>query len=102
MNKQLHYSFLDKSKSVNSPSNRFTLESPPDEDIKLQELIKQHVKTHNYIELKSDYLGTDSYYYDEVNQIMYKVSNTCLHAGNVQPHFIVSNDRHILKLNSLI
>lgn len=62
-----------------------------------RKLIDMHVQKMGYIELQSDYLGTDSYYYDNVNHIMYKVSNLCDWTGDVNPKFQISTDPHIFK-----
>ncbi len=69
---------------------------------KRRELIKQQVISNEYIELKNDYFGMDSYYYDTKRKIMYKVSNVCDWSNNINPVFEVSNDQHILQLNSLL
>ena len=71
------------------------------ENSKRQQLIKNHVISNGYIELKSDYLDMDSYYYDKTKKVMYKVCNICNWSGNINPVFEISNDVHILKLNSL-
>ncbi len=69
---------------------------------KRQGLINQYVKNHGLIELQSDYLGMDSYYYDKKMRTMYKVSNVCSQYSSPNPIFEISKDEHILKLNSLI
>lgn len=66
-----------------------------------RQLIAEHVRTHNLIELQCDYLGMDSYYYDGRSKIMYKVCNICDWSNNVNPTFEISNDIHILQLNGL-
>jgi|688.fasta_scaffold302929_3 hypothetical protein len=43
----------------------------------------------------------DTYYYDKEKKQMYKVCNVCNWPDNYIPNFILSYDRHILKLNSL-
>ena len=43
----------------------------------------------------------DSYYYDTTRKIMYKVYNVCDWTGDVIPKFEISNDEHILRLNSI-
>ena len=68
---------------------------------KRQELIDNHVKSNGYIELKNDYFGMDSYYYDKTNKIMYKVCNICDSMSSDAPVFEISNDKHILLLNSI-
>lgn len=73
-----------------------------DLNTKRQELIKKYVTSNGLVELQSDYLGMDSYYYDRKNRIMYKVCNICDWSKNVNPVFEISNDQHILQLNSLI
>lgn len=62
------------------------------------QLIRKHVAKHQWIELKSDYLGTDGYYLDRSTNVVYKVSNF----GKGVPEFIPTNDSHILRLNGLL
>lgn len=66
-----------------------------------QQLISKIVLENNLIELKSDYLGMDSYYYNKERKTMYKVSNVCDYTNNINPAFEVSYDRHIIELNNL-
>lgn len=66
-----------------------------------RQLIEAKVKQLGYVELKCDYFGTDSYYYDNVNHIMYKVSNVCDFTGDVNPLFEISTDPHIFRLNNM-
>ena len=72
-----------------------------DKNQRRQELIKQFVMKNGYVKLKCDYLGMDSYYYDTTRKIMYKVCNICDWTGDVIPKFEISNDEHILRLNSI-
>jgi hypothetical protein len=44
----------------------------------------------------------NSYYYDKTKKVMYKVCNVCDWSGNTTPIFEISDDKHILQLNSLI
>jgi hypothetical protein len=62
------------------------------------QLIQNHVKKHQLIELKSDYLGMDSYYLDQTTALVYKVCNV----GCGVPEFRITNDSHILRLNGLL
>jgi len=71
-------------------------------NIHRQQLIKDYVTRNGYIELKSDYLGMDSYYYDKTNKVMYKVCNHCGWNGDINPVFEISKDEHILQFNSLM
>lgn len=48
----------------------------------------QYVRNNGLIKLRSDYYGTDSYYYDPHKKLMYKVSN-----------IYAKNDEHIINLN---
>ena len=69
---------------------------------KRRELIKQHVISNKYIELKNDYFGMDSYYYDEKYNRMNKVSNHfSFNDKLLTPHFELCNDNHIMKLNGI-
>ncbi len=68
---------------------------------KRQQLIKSIVKTNGLIELKCDYFGMDSYYYDVLRKNMYKICNVCDDWRDINPTFEISTDEHILKLNSL-
>ena len=61
-------------------------------------LIKEYVEKHDLIKLECDYLGMDSYYYDNKTKTMYRVCNI----GNPKPKFKISDDKHILKLNNII
>jgi hypothetical protein len=79
-----------------------TIQSRQQQNIRRQQLIKNHVIINGYIELNSDYYGMDSYYYDKTKKVMYKVCNVCDWSGNITPVFEISNDEHILKLNLLI
>ena len=60
--------------------------------------IKEYVEKHDLIKLECDYLGMDSYYYDNKTKTMYRVCNI----GNPKPNFKISNDIHILQLNKII
>ena len=71
-------------------------------NLKRRHLIESHVKKNGLVELKSDYLGMDSFYYDTKTKTMYKVTNVCGWGRESNPTFEVSNDQHILKLNSLL
>jgi hypothetical protein len=68
---------------------------------KRAELIKQRVASDKLVELKSDYLGMETYYYNKEKKQMYKVCNICVWSEDYEPNFILSYDRHILQLNSL-
>lgn len=95
---QLKYSdFILSSESIQEKCDIKTKQN-----IKRKQLIKNHVISNGYIELKSDYLGMDSYYYDKLYKIMYKVCNVCDWTGDINPVFEITYDEHILKLNSLI
>lgn len=58
-------------------------------------VIANHFKL---IELKSDYFGASSFYYDPEHKIMYEVDNTVLHK---EPKFRIVDDKHIKKLNGI-
>lgn len=95
---QLNYSdFILSSESI---QNKRDIQS--NQNINRQQLIKKYVISNGYIELESDYYGMDSYYYDKTTKVMYKVCNICDWSGDINPVFEISNDEHILKLNSLI
>lgn len=67
------------------------------------EYIKNYANMKKWTLLKSDYFGTDSYYYDNTQNIMYKVSNRFGILGNtLEPIFVVCEDPHILELNNII
>ena len=94
----LHYSdFILSSESIQNKK-----EYEREQNIKRKHLIDTHVSKNCLIKLRSDYYGMDSYYYDKKTNIMYKVCNVCNWSGDVNPTFEISNDSHILKLNSLI
>lgn len=59
--------------------------------------IDEYVKKHNLIKLKSDYFSVDSYYYCPIIKCIWKVSTI----GDPVPVFEISNDQHILQLNSI-
>ncbi len=98
MNRPLDYSdfILDKE----TIQNKHDIQS--NKNRQRQQLIKNHVMSNGYIELKCDSYGMDSYYYDKTRKVMYKVSNICDWNEDIHPIFEISNDEHILKLNSLI
>lgn len=69
-----------------------------DNDNKIrQQKIKKFVKQNGLIELKSNYLGCDSYFYSKKFNKIYKVSNV----GDIHPVFHLDNDPNIIKLNNL-
>ena len=80
-----------------------------EERIKEQEMhttrqnnIQKIVDDNNLIQLKCDYLGMDSYYYNKNKKIMYKVHNINTRFDNSAiPTFEVSHDSYILKLNNI-
>lgn len=65
-------------------------------------LINKHVFDNKLVELKSDELGMNSYYYDTTRKIMYKVLNLYIEGYAVEPVFSISDNQHILQYNSLI
>lgn len=65
-------------------------------------LINKHVIDNKLVELKSDELGMNSYYYDTTRKIMYKVLNLYIEGYVVEPVFSISDNQHILQYNSLI
>ncbi len=102
MNKSLNYSNIYLSPEDKTYNNNMK-KSIVEKNQKRQELIQQHVKSNGYIELKSDYFGTDSFYYDKKSGIMYEVDNSCPDDDkDITPLFEISYDQHIMKLNSLI
>ena len=98
MNNKLSYSefILD----AQSMQDKRKIES--DRNTVRDQLIQNHVAKHGLVELKCDYYGMDSYYYDKLTKVMYKVDRICNWNENPNPVFEISHDLHILKLNSLI
>ena len=61
--------------------------------------LKNYIVAKNKLhELKSDYLGIDSYYYCPKNNIVYKITNT---NDPKKLKFVVDNDQHIRQINGL-
>ena len=90
---------MNYSKYVPSPS------SEQDENANLiirGENIQNHVKKNNLIKLKSCYYNTDSYFYDNSKNILYKVHNYFDYDKSLVPNFEVCFDADILRLNNLI
>ena len=70
-------------------------------DAQRQQLISEIVQKYNLIELKCEYLGTDSYYYDKKRRNIYKVSNIVEFDRNINPNFEIVDDDNIRKWNNL-
>ena len=60
---------------------------------KIRTEIDKFVKDNSLVELECDYLGMDTYYYDNLKKQMYKINNL----GKIE----LDSDPHILQLNNL-
>lgn len=111
MNQSINFSSYDGNDVNTNPGSPFAgdpyYNGRREETLAKQEerrrLIAKRVEENGYIELRSDYYGTDKYFYDQKNKMLYKVNP---HASwwetSAEPVFKLTYDPHILELNNIV
>lgn len=69
--------------------------------IKRKEMIDKFVSDSTLIKLKSDYINDHTFYYNVINNIIYKVNNVISSPTDIFPSFEHVEDPHIRELNGI-
>lgn len=64
-------------------------------------LIQQFVDENKLIKLINDYSQLIDFYYDQQNNVLYKVANQCDETMIPLPEFNIVEDKHILEMNGI-